>query len=328
MKVSLIMSAYNTELYLKQAIDSVLEQTYANFELIIVDDGSTDNSGKIVDSYAERDDRIVVIHKENSGLSDSRNVALKRVTGDYVGFIDSDDWYEPNYLELLVNYMEKENLDIAICGYFLEYKDKTITRLGVDVPTILSREEGLCEILADKRVQSYVWNKLFKKEMITAEMPVSYMFEDYATVYKWFANANKTGILNVALYHYRQRGGSIVNERNITNTFHFFIAERDRTRYIIEHKIISGKYEWLKTKMIKTTIGISKDIARYAPTYSDYKKHRDVIVSDSLEFLPCKKLNFKRRYRLWLLIHYPRLFYINVNASLWFQVKKKRSIVY
>ena len=92
------MSVYNTEDYLKQAIESVVEQTYTNFELIIVNDGSTDNSGEIVDSYAERDNRIVVIHKENSGLSDSRNIALKKVTGDYVGFIDSDDWYEPDAL--------------------------------------------------------------------------------------------------------------------------------------------------------------------------------------------------------------------------------------
>jgi glycosyltransferase involved in cell wall biosynthesis len=320
------MSVYNTEDYLKQAIESVVEQTYTNFELIIVNDGSTDNSGEIVDSYAERDNRIVVIHKENSGLSDSRNIALKKVTGDYVGFIDSDDWYEPNYLEQLVDYIEKENLDIVICGYFLEYKNKTVTRLSVDKPTTLSREEGLREIIADKLIKSYVWNKLFKKELITDEMPVSYMFEDYATVFKWFVKANKTGILNVPLYHYRQRGGSIVNERNITNILHFFIAECDRTKYIIEHKIIDGMYEWLRTKLITTTIGTSKDIARYAPTYADYKKHRDMIVSDSMEFLPCKNLNLKKRYRLWLLLHYPRLFYINVNISLWFQFKKRKNI--
>lgn len=317
------MTVYNMERYLRQSIDSVVAQTYSDWELIVVDDGSTDGSAGIVDAYAESDVRIRAVHKVNSGLSDSRNVALDMVTGEYVGFIDSDDWYDADFLEKMVGFIQRERLDIAVCGLYFDYKDRTRAWHGVDEPTVFNREDGLHEIIVDKRIKSYVWNKLFRREMIRERMPVAYVYEDYATVFKWFANAERVGVLNVPMYHYRQRSNSIIHERNLTHLYDFFVAERDRTRYVMEHEAAEKTVRWVRRRIVSTAIGMSKDIARYAGSVAEYMEFRNVIVDDTREFLPCRNLSLRKRYRLWLLLNHPRLFYVNMKISYMFKFPPK-----
>src|SRR5688572_9651460 len=119
-KISIIMPVYNVEKYLHTAVDSVLQQTYKNFELIVVDDGSTDKSGDISESYAKSDKRVSVVHKDNGGLSDARNAGLPHARGDYIIFIDSDDYWDKELLSELVSYNKDKNLDAIIFGYSAE----------------------------------------------------------------------------------------------------------------------------------------------------------------------------------------------------------------
>lgn len=164
-KVSVIMPIYNVEKYLRESIESVLNQTYGNFELFLVDDGSPDNCPKIIDEYAQMDKRIIAIHQDNAGVDAARNNAIDRANGKYIAFIDSDDAYEKKYLELLVNAIEKNSCDMSVCSFIpfgIENppKFKTISEQTVD------RNSAVELLLGYNSVNGYVWNKLFKRELI------------------------------------------------------------------------------------------------------------------------------------------------------------------
>lgn len=166
--VSVIVAVYNIEEYLPRCVDSILAQTYEKLEIILVDDGSTDKSGRICDEYAEKDSRIQVIHKKNGGLSDARNAGMDIATGEYIGFVDGDDWIDRDMYRAMYEACEKENAQIAACRY------KQITKSGViDASTgnsvSLSKIEALeIYICGDERYLIYnsVWSKLFSAELI------------------------------------------------------------------------------------------------------------------------------------------------------------------
>ena len=124
--ISIIIPAYNVEKYISLCLDSVIQQTYDNLNIIVVDDGSIDSTPRIIDEYAAKDKRIVAIHKKNGGLSDARNAGLERAIGNYLMFLDSDDWLEKKCCEIVLNEIRKEQADIVIFEYFKEYKNKTI----------------------------------------------------------------------------------------------------------------------------------------------------------------------------------------------------------
>ena len=157
MKISVIIPVYNVEKYLKRCLDSVINQTYKNLEIILIDDGSTDKSGNICDEYAAKDKRIIVIHKENGGLSDARNKGLDICTGDYISFIDSDDWIENGFYEYVVNNV-KDN-DLLIFDYYITNgkNSKWIKYKNTEVE--LSKEKCLIE-LAKAKLQSYTCNNM------------------------------------------------------------------------------------------------------------------------------------------------------------------------
>lgn len=125
-KISIIVPVYNIEKYIVRCIESILNQTYSNLEIILVDDGSTDSSGGICDEYAKKDDRIVVIHKVNGGLSDARNAGLKVVTGDYIGYVDGDDWIDSTMYEDMLSVMEAKDIKLSICRYKKVFTGETI----------------------------------------------------------------------------------------------------------------------------------------------------------------------------------------------------------
>ncbi|MBP5366491.1 MAG: glycosyltransferase family 2 protein [Bacteroidales bacterium] len=315
MKVSIIMSVYNTESYLRKALDSVVAQTYSDWEFIIVDDGSTDKSGEIIDTYASNDSRIKVVHKANTGQADSRNIALKMAGGEYIGYIDSDDWYEPNYIATLVEFAEKEQLDIAMCGHFIEYKNTSIVKNGDSSVKIYDRKEALNQIIIDEKTQSYLWNKLFKREMITDDFPINFFYEDYSTVFKWFMNANKVGLVEVPLYHYRQRKSSTDHLKIAEVEFHFFLADYNRFNYLIDNNIAPDLNEWLKGKFARTSLKEAKKLARLSPSYQVFKKYRTEIYSKIKKYLTGKAFPFRKRFRLLLFVHFPALYYLDMKVG-------------
>ena len=164
--VSVIIPAYNIEDYIGRCLDSIISQTYKNLEIIVVDDGSRDHTGEILDNYAKKDRRIKVIHKENGGVSSARNKGIEAAEGDYIGFIDGDDLIEPEMYKTLVDLLEEENADIAHCGYQMVFPDRVDYYHNTGKKKIQTTEEGLKDLLSGEMIEPGLVNKLYKKELI------------------------------------------------------------------------------------------------------------------------------------------------------------------
>ena len=167
-KISVIVPIYKVEKYLNKCIDSIINQTYKNLEIILVDDGSPDDCGKICDEYAKKDSRIKVIHKENSGVSSARNTGLDVVTGDYIGFIDSDDWINVDMYESMMKYLILENADVVRCGICVHENGKIFNEKDYDFDYCIEKDNDIIikEFLDGGILQGAVWNKLYKKSII------------------------------------------------------------------------------------------------------------------------------------------------------------------
>lgn len=216
-KISVIVPVYKVELYLRECVDSIIGQTYRNLEIVLIDDGSPDNCGAICDEYAEQDNRVRVIHQSNCGLSAARNIGLETATGDYIGFVDSDDWVEPELFQLLAEEIDASGVDIAICGRIEEYPDKRILR-ACPRPSVMQREEALKALLENNVIQNFVWDKLYRRELFDElRFPEGKSYEDMAIMHKLFLRSQKVACITETLYHYRQRGDSIVGDVSLKN---------------------------------------------------------------------------------------------------------------
>ena len=162
-KVTAIVAIYKSEKFLSKLLDSIINQTWRNLEIILVDDGSPDNSGKICDEYALKDDRICVIHKENGGACEARNMGLSRSSGDYILIIDGDDWLELDYVEYLMNLIHKTDADMAMTDSIFTTRDRE--QVKDDKIDILTPEDAFCNIIYPK-IPIGPWNKIYKREML------------------------------------------------------------------------------------------------------------------------------------------------------------------
>lgn len=167
MLISIVVPVYNAEKFLPKSLESLQNQTYTELEIILVNDGSNDGSAAICEQYASTDKRFVVIHKENGGVSSARNAGLKRVTGEYVGFVDPDDWIEPDMFKRLYQLTQEYNADISMCGYMKEKADGTILNT-LEPPSVTSftSKEALNTILNDDSFRGFLWNKLFSAAIL------------------------------------------------------------------------------------------------------------------------------------------------------------------
>lgn len=240
--ISVIVPVYNVEKYLERCIDSILKQTYSDLEILLIDDGSSDNSGKICDEYAKKDNRIKVIHKKNGGISDVRNVGIENAKGDYIGFVDSDDYIADDMFETLYKLSNENNADISIVSFYEMYNGKLIGVRDDKTLTKMDKQEALKELLIDTNIQSYMWNKLFKKELFdNLRFPLGKNFEDIATVLLIFERANKVVLLQDPKYYYLRRDDSIVGHR--TNK-----------TYLDYLEVVYDKYLYLKDKYPKIEV--------------------------------------------------------------------------
>lgn len=214
--ISVIVPVYKVEPYLHCCVDSILAQTYADFELILVDDGSPDNCGAICDSYAEQDARVRVIHQENGGLSAARNAGIEAARGEYLTFIDSDDLITEDCLETLYLTLKKTKADIAV-GDMQTFEDGeavcTQAQPGKEIPTVMSGREACLSIYQmDGKIPVMAWGKLYKTELFAGiRYPVGMIHEDDATTPKLLYRAKEVAQTDNKLYCYRQRQGSIMD---------------------------------------------------------------------------------------------------------------------
>lgn len=208
--VSLILPVYNCEEYIERCINSVINQTYTNWELIVIDDGSCDRSGEICDRYVQIDSRIKVFHNKNRGVSASRNFALGEAKGEYIGFIDADDWIAEQYLELMVQHLESQNVDIIQCSYY-EVTDNFLSEgKGAGQFRIYNNSDGVLNILDDKIFMLSVWNKIFRKSIVENVRFCENLkkHEDAVFCLNAYAKAEKTYFFGEKLYYYFQRENS------------------------------------------------------------------------------------------------------------------------
>lgn len=211
-KVSIIIPVYNVAEYLRQCLDSVLGQTYSNLEIIIINDGSTDDSGQICDDYAKKDTRIKLFHQANAGAANAKNAGLDQMTGEYVTFIDSDDYVELNWIEKMVDSLESANADVAECTFMREYTNHTEEGNPEGfLPASFTGSEYISQYL-NKWTNSLFWNKLFIARLVSRVRfrKERRCIDDEFFTYKVVGAARQIIRIPNALYHYRQRRSSAV----------------------------------------------------------------------------------------------------------------------
>lgn len=212
--ISVIVPVYNVEAYLDRCVQSIVDQTYKNLEIILVDDGSPDNCPVLCDAWAEKDSRVKVVHKQNGGLSDARNAGMAMATGELMGFVDSDDWITPDMYQHLHDLMAADHSDIAACGAEMVWEDGTpprmLTKSGCSV---LNQEEAMRAIIEESWLKQPVWYKLYKTALIRdIPFPVGKYHEDVFWSYQAVARAQKVSVSDKVCYYYAQRSGSIMGE--------------------------------------------------------------------------------------------------------------------
>lgn len=252
--ISIIIPVYKVEKYLEKCIQSVINQTYKNLQIILVDDGSPDNCGKICDEYAQKDHRIEVIHKSNGGLSDARNKGLEIAKGEYIGFVDSDDYIESDMYEVLYNLLKQYNADVSICNFYTVSQGKIAIKNVDNGIKEYNRSEILKEVLLDNNIQSYAWNKLYKKELFDEiKYPVGKKYEDIGTTFYLLEKCNKVVVIGKPEYYYINRQDSIVNNVTETTITDYIELIMQRYDYIEENvkELSSYNKDYLK-RILKT----------------------------------------------------------------------------
>lgn len=211
-KISVVVPVYKVEAYLERCVRSLCRQTHKNLEIILVDDGSPDRSGVLCDELAARDDRIVVMHKENGGLSDARNAGIARATGDYIAFIDSDDWYDPTMLEILLTLCRQHGAEIGECSFRSVYQEYVQAETACSGAVMEFTPVQAIESNLDwKYCKPVAWNKLYRRDVIgEIRYPVGRLHEDEFTTHLFYLAAKKIVYVDIALVNYERRNaGSI-----------------------------------------------------------------------------------------------------------------------
>ena len=215
--ISVIVPVYKVEKYLNKCVESIVNQTYKNLEIILVDDGSPDNCPKMCDEWAEKDARIKVVHKPNGGLSDARNAGMAVATGEYIAFVDSDDWINEKYIELLYNAVKDNNTKMSACDVEFVY-DEDYNCITCEVPDIklYSAEDALAALIQGKEVRAVAWNKLYHKNLLQDEcFKVGKLHEDEFFTYKIIDKCDCVAYVDCRLYYYVQRSNSIMTTASI-----------------------------------------------------------------------------------------------------------------
>lgn len=232
--ISVIVPIYNVEKYLARCVDSIVNQTYKNLEIILVDDGSPDRCPQMCDDYAEKDSRIKVVHKKNGGLSDARNAGMAVATGEYISFIDSDDYVSDDFFECLLDVMNKENSDIAECSVVKFYEDNRFDEFSDDLSVkTYDTQDAMSALIAENPFHQHVWNKLYKTELVK-DIPyaVGKLNEDEFWTYRVFGRANKVARINKTMYYYFQRSSSIMGVGYNIRRLDALEGKANRQKYI------------------------------------------------------------------------------------------------
>ena len=256
--ISVIVPVYNVEPYLRQCVESIINQSHTDLEILLIDDGSPDQCSEICDEYKRTDNRVRVLHTENRGLSAARNLGLLKAAGDYIAFIDSDDWIEPDMYEVLLRKLEETSADISVCGYEV-VSDRKMTAWK-SKEKVYSTSEALSALLSDA-INNNAWNKLFRREVFQSVaddgsiFPEGKNYEDITVMHRIIAGARSVAVVEKLLYHYRMRYDSISQSYTAKNLLDYADAYLTRYEYYRDKKLSTEQPE--EVAMIAAR-GISK----------------------------------------------------------------------
>ena len=262
--ITIVLPVYNVEAYLEKCLDSILKQTYRNFELIIVNDGSTDNSFEICKKYEKKDKRIIILNKENGGLSDARNFGINKASGEYITFIDSDDYIDDDYLEYLYNLCKKNNTKISICAHTVVSLNGKKIEYGKNLTEKkMKREECLVEMFIENGFTVSAWAKMYKLELFkNVRYPKGRLCEDNGTTYKLIDKVDFISYGNDSKYYYVKRKDSIMgsqfNEKKldmITLTdemCEYFYKKDCNFKDVLERRRIYARFNVLRQMVFST----------------------------------------------------------------------------
>jgi len=240
-KISIIALVYNLEKYTPLCIESVLNQSFRDFELILVNDGSTDNSGFICDEYAKKDRRVKVVHKSNAGVAAARNTGIEYASGNYIAFIDCDDYFHERMIEVLYEQIVSTKADIVMCDYFPteEGKEKQSKKeLPIYSSISYTNKQILHGLYEENHTCVVPWNKLYKREIFDdIKYPSGYLYDDEFTAHRILYKSQKTVYIPLPLYFYVIRRGSITHSPMTERKFDKILALRDRVEFFKEKKL-------------------------------------------------------------------------------------------
>ena len=320
MNISVVIPVYNVEDYLHYAIDSLVNQTHKNFEVLLINDGSTDNSGKLCDKYAQEYDWIRVFHKENGGLSDARNYGVLKATNEWIFFLDPDDYIEPFTFELLTLIRAKYQADLISTKVQTtnEYEKYFAEQFNLESSQRVTKEEALELMLEDKVAKVSACAKLYKKQILEMRpFPIGKIYEDFFVVAEHLRLAEQIVISPVVTYHYYRRPGSIVQSQFTDKRFDFFEAGEYNRNQIKQFYSGNSVEKALNLKIVQGSFHISE-----AAASTDTKALRNIVKKVrsfywSIIFDSKASVKFKVKYSWFLL-----------TPNLYCRIKKmlKRSI--
>ena len=305
--ISVIVPVYNVEKYLDNCVESIVNQTYKDLEIILVDDGSPDNCPAMCDEWAQKDSRIKVIHKENGGVSSARNIGLDNVTGEYIGFVDSDDYLKSNMYELLIENLTATNSDISVCSTFLVDENNNIKADNIFESQVLNQEEAV-KFLSYKMNNS-LWNKLFKKDMFKGcRFDEGHTFgEDHLILLQVLKNVNRVSFISDSLYYYVQRSNSTTGSKFSKRSFDqvymkdaLYNFVKENYPYVSEHY---RKLSFTARENICRKIIFSGLEEKFSKELNEYKKYMNK------EFRKVKSVLSKKEIVEYVLMCYFKLIY-------------------
>mgnify|MGYP002677781526 FL=1 len=315
--ISVIVPAYNVEKFIGKCIDSILRQSFKDFEVLLIDDGAKDSTPEICDACAKKDSRIKVYHKENGGLSDARNYGIDRMQGKYVTFIDSDDYVDSGYFEYLYGLItQEEDIQIAICGKKSVREDENASPDPETFHEIITGERAVQKMLCGHGSGHSAWGKLYSANLWkTVRYPKGKIYEDYATTYRVMALVDKAAWGNAAMYFYVQHIESIMHQKCSRRSLSLVDIADEETEFIVK-KWPALKQEALARKVTSELKCLQNILNAKNEEFDDYKQK---IVEDVRrhkgELLASKKVVLKTKIKIIALLLGERTFGFIYNLN-------------
>lgn len=315
--ISVIVPAYNVEKFIGKCIDSILRQSFKDFEVLLIDDGAKDSTPEICDACAKKDSRIKVYHKENGGLSDARNYGIDRMQGKYVTFIDSDDYVDSGYFEYLYGLItQEEDIQIAICGKKSVREDENASPDPETFHEIITDERAVQKMLCGHGSGHSAWGKLYSADLWkTVRYPKGKIYEDYATTYRVMALVDKAAWGNAAMYFYVQHIESIMHQKCSRRSLSLVDIADEETEFIVK-KWPALKQEALARKVTSELKCLQNILNAKNEEFDDYKQK---IVEDVRrhkgELLASKKVALKTKIKIIALLLGERTFGFIYNLN-------------